>query len=831
MNLRCKNLFLLLMFFFLISGVTTNSNAWGVDVCSDDGSDCSSGSCADKHLPTAVTDALSNTDSKSAYVCGTNATIPTASGSSPTPYIIGWAENCGIPGGGGKNPDNKDGYKKSCLTTNNFFQQALSTILTLGIGKAMMNNFCSFIPGDTALEGAIIKSSFLSNCANISDTSEKQNCIKTYMNGQMPSAGTLINSNLTSDPCLGIPNLDKPVIDSDDNFVTKDGKQAYCPIMRCNIPTDDIKVRYDESKTTRTIIMAAFTGGVGGLVSLLSDSCCNNLTLSGGSDSSAGWMGFVQLKGVNDGDRVCTKMFFGIPGWTTVACKYKVPPEIKMSKTSNCNNITAISCSTGIFKSKAFMPITSKMMQCVTELLYVVFKSGCDTGELNPIAKFQVHMRNTIQVLLVLYVIFFGIKIALGGIPKKTELWMFIIKIGLISYFAIGNFTFDDAAGASDVKKNGLEFLFTGALTAMSSFANMVAGNDSTVDSKNHPLSLCKYNKNEYEPAGDANKLLSGLDYSFLALWDSLDCRLAFYMGLAAPTLVGKTMAEIPLVGAFTSRIISYLWAAFFSFNFIFLIFLFIFSILLLSIVVFLSHVYIIAMIAISIMIFMGPIFIPLSLFEQTKHYFDGWLKLLMGYTLQPAVIVAFVVLMMGVFDQVIYKGCSDDFVQSNLEDSTPYWVFKDAPSETCKTSYGYKMANTIPGKDMKSINMILFDVYKLVESAFSDFPEMLKALMLCAFFSFLFYYFAQQLAKFAADVSQSSSLGDQAIGATKVFDTVKDAAEAVIDKQTGGAYSKAKQAAEASGMTGGGSGGVGVSSKAGRKGDNPSGTYVSKSK
>ena len=225
-----------------------------------------------------------------------------------------------------------------------------------------------------------------------------------------------------------------------------------------------------------------------------------------------------------------------------------------------------------------------------------------------------------------------------------------------------------------------------------------------------------------------------------------------------------------------------------------------------------------------------------------------------MAYTLQPAVIVAFMVLMMGVFDQIIYKDCVgmvaeqesgtptgnfikiNSFTQSNLSNTKPYWVFNDDLSDGCKKSFGYKLAAAAPGKYMKKGGLLsgnvmgsgaagevgkqagetavqLFSVFKFATTG-SDFPEMLKALMICAFFAFLFYHFAQQLAKFAADVSQSTNLGDQAIGATAVMDTAKTAAEAVADAKTGGGYSKAKEAASAAGV---GGGGVNVSSSAGK--------------
>lgn len=803
--------------------------------------ECSKRKCEDNYLNKSTMIDLGN----NSYVCPKNVTFNSGSSVKEFPYVVGWSDQCAIPAGGGKVSN------ASCLSTNNFFHQAISTVLTFGVGKAMMDNFCSFVPGDVLLEGGIITTDFLSNCLT-KDFNSHNYCLRNLLRGRDVNDVLLspnwFSTNVTNNPCNGVPNLDRPVIDKDGKFVLRDGKQVYCPLMRCNIPTEYMAVRYHGDKSTRTEIMAAAgavagsawsgpaaplgaaLGAAGGaFISAVMPACCDNPVMSTGgalgySDRGVDITGIVQLRSVDtDGDRTCTEVLMDT-GWVTLGCKFRSPPLIKMSTKPQCQKLHDISCSDSTkLASKSFMPITSRMMQCVTELLYVVFKWGdCSIGDLNPIAQFQERMRDVVQVILVLYVILFGIRVALGVLPKKSDIWIFIFKICLVSYFVIGGFKVTDpnaGAEAADIRRNGLELLFDGALGAMHDFANIVAGND-TVD-PDKPMALCKYNRSDYQ-----NNTNIGLDYSFLALWDSFDCRLMFYMGFAIPTKLGQTMVETPLVGSFTGGLISYIWALVFSFNWVFLIFLLIFSVLLLSITIFLAHLYIIAMIAITIMIFMGPIFIPMALFERTKGYFDSWLRLLISYTLQPAIIIAFVVIMTGVIDEVLYKGCmgSGAFTQVTLNNGKPYWVFQDqlpadAIKHGCDQSLGYKIAMTSPGENMiLSTFLGIFPIYLISKAG--DLFTMIKPMMLSAFFMFLFYYFAQQLARFAADVAQSANLGGQAIGATQVFDT---AASAAADYATGGGYSKAKQAAAEGGgagikVAGPGGGGSGVGGGGGPK-------------
>ncbi|MGG2309867.1 type IV secretion system protein, partial [Salmonella enterica] len=52
-------------------------------------------------------------------------------------------------------------------------------------------------------------------------------------------------------------------------------------------------------------------------------------------------------------------------------------------------------------------------------------------------------------------------------------------------------------------------------------------------------------------------------------------------------------------------------------------------------------------------------------LFAPTKSYFDGWLRLMISYSLQPMVVAAYMAMMLTVFDQAVFGNCQ--FVEKSL--------------------------------------------------------------------------------------------------------------------------------------------------------------------
>lgn len=717
---------------------------------------------------------------KDSYVCGNSSVVDPN-----LPYMIGWSHSCMVPAGAMHANDT------SCITTPNLIGEIIDTITTVGIGIDMRDNFCSFGGGDTHMEGALMTPAIFNECNSIAGRKQQDKCRASILRGVKPD-GTHMQSygdlqrSVTGDLCQALPNLDNPAIDENGQYVFYNGKQVFCPVMRCNIPTDTMISKYYDRVGPRTAIMSVFGVGIGGIISAFTGDCSDLVEMSSSSSEGVGMWDIVRLRGSVNGDKICTQMKF-TTGYTTLACKPRSIPKTYFAKTKNCY-VRNTSCVAGEPHSKGFFPLTATLIECVNDLVTNMFNTPDDSScPRNPLAAFQDSLKNTVKVLLILYVIVFGIRIAMGGaLPKRVEFFIFILKFAFITYFAVGGVTSDN--------KTGLEIAYNGVITAMHSFSNMVAGNDDMSDAGTNAKGLCRYDLSQYE---------SG--YEYLALWDSLDCRISFYLGFSNP-MVGNLPGSAHH-GITNSGIFGLILPLFFGFSLILLVFSIAFAILLVSTVVYFTHVYVIALIAISINMFLGPIFIPLALFKKTKSYFDSWLQLTIAYTLYPAVITAFLAIMVTTYDSVIYKGCE---FERNGYGANQYWKF-DTSSATmgeCRDSLGYMMAQLTSGSGTESVSVGgLFHISRIKHGS-QIFVNLIEPLMVCVFFMFLFYYFAQQLSAFAADISQATNIGAQAIKPTAVADLALDAA-------TKGNYSKAKEAAKAAD---GKKGGVSVAGKGAKR-------------
>lgn len=82
--------------------------------------------------------------------------------------------------------------------------------------------------------------------------------------------------------------------------------------------------------------------------------------------------------------------------------------------------------------------------------------------------------------------------------------------------------------------------------------------------------------------------------------------------------------------------------------------------------------IYITSMIMVAFMIFLGPIFIPMILFETTRGLFEGWIKNLMTFVLQPVVVLCclaiFNVFVFSIFHNMMsYSVCWECVMRINL--------------------------------------------------------------------------------------------------------------------------------------------------------------------
>jgi hypothetical protein len=68
-------------------------------------------------------------------------------------------------------------------------------------------------------------------------------------------------------------------------------------------------------------------------------------------------------------------------------------------------------------------------------------------------------------------------------------------------------------------------------------------------------------------------------------------------------------------------------------------------------------YIYILAYISFSLMALVAPIFLPMILFRSTQGYFEKWLKLSIGFILQPIFLFVYLAMLLAAYDTVVYTG------------------------------------------------------------------------------------------------------------------------------------------------------------------------------
>ena len=130
-------------------------------------------------------------------------------------------------------------------------------------------------------------------------------------------------------------------------------------------------------------------------------------------------------------------------------------------------------------------------------------------------------------------------------------------------------------------------------------------------------------------------------------VWDAVDCSIE--------TLIGGIFSP----GTITAGIIGFLVACLFSntvgFSIgmvgLYLIYKLLYAIFKCT------YIFLSAYMGIAFTVVISPMFIPLILFRSTKIYFDKWLKLFIGFIIQPMVLFAYLAMLLAAFDVTVFSG------------------------------------------------------------------------------------------------------------------------------------------------------------------------------
>ncbi len=412
--------------------------------------------------------------------------------------------------------------------------------------------------------------------------------------------------------------------------------------------------------------------------------------------------------------------------------------------------------------------VTSTVVGCIKDMLMKIFikKNGGDNSTEKPFFQVvQERFKQIVLAVMVLYVSVVGLKIMSAAEQlKKNEVMMFLIKLSLVAYFAIGD-------GFYRVEPNGeVTGIFPQLMSVTDEIANMFLEAQNTVQSISH----CKYqykNKNligEHLYTGSLNKTV-GFEGVKTTVWDLVDCKIISYFNAGSCDFTPRGMVAMWLVS------IGFIGTTAFILSIVSLIY----CMMLLFIIFEFTHIFILSAIIITILIFLSPLFIPFALFDVTKGIFQKWMTTILGYILYPALLFAFMALMLATFDQIYYGNLNIPVGQMNNFD------IKKA-CEGVESIYCFTLSEHIThsndacdlvtnpaAKWITTKKISYIGSAKVLVDGISDglLPILLKLML----FAFLFYVFLGSVSRFMASLLSIQNL-DMAKGSMNALDTIKGA-------------------------------------------------------
>ena len=484
--------------------------------------------------------------------------------------------------------------------------------------------------------------------------------------------------------------------------------------------------------------------------------------------------------------------------------------------------------------AKAPMPITSVCVQCLQETVQnILTGNGCE-GKEGFLIGIRAKLKRAVLAVLVLAVAIFGIKMLGAGVQAPHEYVSLVLKVGFITYFTIGSamdyyhpelikisrgladlvlkaggnptvcnyssdsyyapkpklaikqsggWTANDEKSLSDLlRSQQFDQVYNYAQDIKRSNAGVVRVDDAgNTISVGNTRSFWNGNKGTYTMHKNFIEKLDFEDYSYLAPWDKLDCKLMFYLSAGIDTSSHSPgfLGSLGLLGSTTFvagpfAILIVIVLALFGAQLILFFLLIFYVIIIILVIIWAVELYIIAMIALTIIILVSPIFIPMMLFQVTKTFFDNWLKELVAYTLYPIMILTFCSLFISCFDKLYfgdlvfkekirYAAGSDSYSgKSTRTFVLDHSVNKCSDKEHATNLYCVLSTFGIQTKTFFGISFNATD-----ESKSGD---MWKDILLLAIIAFIFYNFfglvgticAEMTGSFRSDISRGSMSPDQ---------------------------------------------------------------------
>lgn len=290
-----------------------------------------------------------------------------------------------------------------------------------------------------------------------------------------------------------------------------------------------------------------------------------------------------------------------------------------------------------------YVGVANRVVTCVRETLKHAMM-GDGEGSTSFFTSFYPLVQSMIAGFLTLGIIIYGIMAAYGMLEKiSRDVMMLTVKLAFIGFFTLN-----------------VNLMYTELMAVMDSLGQAVIGfAPAQEDTETNRQSVCLKEMIEASEANDA-------DYT--APWMSVDCLLDSIIGIKmvdadSIALGGESSEKVGnrlLNGTGLSR---GLIAFFFSsmgtsiLGLIIAIIGFLFLYSLVFLIAKALFTYLMGYLGLTVLMIVAPIFIPLVLFRKTKEFFDHWVKLLISFTLQPVLVLAFVTFSIMAVDLALFSG------------------------------------------------------------------------------------------------------------------------------------------------------------------------------
>jgi type IV secretory pathway VirB6-like protein len=274
------------------------------------------------------------------------------------------------------------------------------------------------------------------------------------------------------------------------------------------------------------------------------------------------------------------------------------------------------------YSSLVDFPITSRLIECLDGTFRNLFMRDLPTSHQTPFRIAQDYFKPIVILALILYFIIYGYKILIAhGLGKRSDMFMFAIKFGIVFYFSIG-----DAW-----KDFGFDFI------------------------KSIPATIAKIVFEALPSNADRCTLFSPSMYpqgkGMLAFFDTIDCKFANYIGIVPSQpfplifipLTIPMLIPIPIVG----MIVTVLTGAYIA--------IVVYSILSGM------EIYLSSIIFTTFYLFLAPLVIPMALFTQTEDIAKMYQQKIVSCIVQGVMATIFIITTMALMDGAIYGSDPQD--------------------------------------------------------------------------------------------------------------------------------------------------------------------------